>query len=154
MPTTQIYFVETKSDEQKRLLCRWVEHFYEEGRKVQVVTDGALGAQQLDQLLWTFSQASFVPHRIVSSPNQPPGREAVAVTAGEVPLEGYHVVVCDGPVSREFLGRFPLALHFVLLDDAQRREHSRALWQWAREQGHTVRHIPQGAGVSPLSGPP
>ena len=64
MPPSQIYFVETPSEGQRRLLCQWVERFYEEGKRVQVVVDSTMAAQHLDQMLWTFSQESFVPHSI------------------------------------------------------------------------------------------
>lgn len=155
MRIPKIYFAETKRDEQKRLLCRWVEHFYEEGRKVQVVTDGTLNAQQLDQMLWTFSQSSFIPHRIVHPQDQRPWMEPVVITVGEVLSSGHEVLVCDIPVSPDFMGRYSLVLHFVLLDDMEQRKHSRILWQSARDRGLFVQHVPYSSAVSvPSLSPP
>jgi len=66
--TSRLIFVETRSNEKRATLCRQVEGFYEKGQHVLVVTDSTLAAQHLDQMLWTFSQESFVPHRIVTQP--------------------------------------------------------------------------------------
>ncbi len=143
MAGTYIYFVATKTKEQRVVLCRWVERFYEDGKRVQVVVDSPQAAQHMDQLLWSFSQSSFIPHRIISSRSAGDIVEPVAITVGEVFLEGFDVLVCDGRPNLGFMGRYPLAVHFVLLDDIEQRQESRMLWQTAREQGFQLEHVAQ-----------
>ncbi|HQN18304.1 MAG TPA: DNA polymerase III subunit chi [Syntrophobacteraceae bacterium] len=141
MPQTIVFFVETRTDEQSVALCRWVDHFYEQGKRVQVVASSSVAAQHLDQLMWTFAQGSFIPHRIGSSGQPGLAVEPVIITVGEAPVKGAAVVLSDGPLSLDFMQGFDTVVHFVLLDDAEKRLNSRSLWQAARERGIQVNHI-------------
>jgi DNA polymerase III subunit chi len=141
MSQTIIYFVETKTEEQLLVLCQWVDHFYEQGKRVQIAASSSVAAQHLDHLLWTFAQASFIPHRIRSSPESGGGIERVIITIGEAPVNGATVLVSDGPVGLKLMQRYDYAVHFILLDDPERRQNSRSLWQAAREEGMQVNHI-------------
>jgi DNA polymerase-3 subunit chi len=144
MPSV-IYFVETTSAQKRATLCRWVERFYREGKKVQVVTDSTMAAQHVDQMLWTFSDVSFIPHAIVT--HEPDGtvREAVLITTGVRRLAGYPVLVADAAVDLDFMLGFPIGVHFVLTDAPERRQESRLLWQSAKERGAHLEHVPQTA---------
>ena len=137
----RLIFVETRSTEKHVTLCRQVERFYEEGQRVLVVTDSTLAAQHLDQMLWTFSQESFVPHRIVTRQGKEPPIEPVVIETSPVFLPGFQVVVADSPVPMEFLAQFASAVHFVLTDDPEQRQESRLLWQAARDQGWSLQHV-------------
>ncbi len=145
-----IYFVETRANEQRSLLCRWVECLYEAGRRIQVIADSTISAQHLDQLLWTFSQASFVPHRIHTKDASEEDLEPVVITVGEVRLDGFEILICDGQVGLEFMLLYPIALHFVLQDDDEKRQESRLLWQKARGEGVELHHMPYASAAKPL----
>jgi len=147
MPETEILFVETRASEQRNLLCRWVERFYEDGKRAQVAADSTMAAQVLDQLLWTFSQPSFIPHRIFTTRDVLPAVEPVVITVGETPLEDFDVLVCDGPVHLELMAHYPMVVHFVLVDDPEKKQESRMLWQTARDRGFRLRHVPAAAGA-------
>ena len=137
-----IYFVETRANEQRQTLCRWVERFHEEGRKVQIVSDSTMAAQHLDQLLWTYSEGSFIPHRVFNAKSLDSPPEPVVITIGEVLLEGYEVLICDGPARLDFMKQYAVAVHFILRDDEGRKQESRLLWQSARDQGVQLHHVP------------
>lgn len=151
MPDHLIYFVETQAEKQRVLLCRWIERFYERGRKVQVVVDSSQAAQYIDHLLWTFSEESFIPHRIAGTGGGEAGSDPVVITVGESRLDGFDVLVCDGSVQFEFMSRFPEVVHFVLTDDSEKKQESRLMWQRAREKGFHLRHVSKAEG---LHGPP
>ena len=146
MISSSICFVETDSRDQRGCLCRWVERFYGEGKKVQIATDSTMAAQHLDQMLWTFSQSSFIPHRTVAAGTAGPFMEPVVITVGELKLEGFDVLVCDGPVELEFVRHYPLVLHFILMDDPEKKQASRLMWQRAKDQGFDLRHLSRSAG--------
>lgn len=68
MPEVTFYVLPT-SDSRGRLLfvCRLLEKLHRENLlPVYVTVADDVEAQQLDDLLWTFRQGSFVPHRCVS----------------------------------------------------------------------------------------
>ncbi len=142
MADTIIYFAETKTAEQALAVCHWVEHCYDQGKRVQVLAGSAPAAQNLDQLLWTFAQGSFIPHRIIGTVPAGAMAEPVIITMGEIPLDGFAVLVCDGPAGLEFMLHYQWVVHFVLLDNAERRQESRSLWQQLRDQGIRTAHVP------------
>jgi DNA polymerase III subunit chi len=141
MSPTIIYFVETKTEEQLLALCQWVDYFYEEGKRIQIVASSSAAAQHLDHLLWTFAQSSFIPHRISSSTGSSPGIERVIITTEEVAVKGATVLISDGPVGLDFMRLYEYVVHFVFLDDPEKRHGSRSLWQTAREEGMQVNHV-------------
>ena len=141
MSQTHLYFIETRSNEQRHLLCHLVDFLYENGKRIQILADSTMAAQHLDGLLWTFSQESFIPHRVLPSNVTGAVPEPVVITVGEKVREGYPVLVCDGTTRPEFIKWFPCAIHFVLMDDPDRRQGSRLLWQTTRDQGFQVHHV-------------
>ena len=58
---TQIYFYSGSNDKLKTT-CRLCAKAVQQGMKVMVYTPDAALIEQLDELLWTFSPTSFVPH--------------------------------------------------------------------------------------------
>lgn len=55
----------------EQLACRIAEKAYRLGHGVYIHTQSPQQAQQMDQLLWTFKQNSFVPHGIVGDSPDP-----------------------------------------------------------------------------------
>lgn len=146
-------FVETKAAEQRSLLCRWVEHFHDAGKKVQVLTDSGLAAQHLDQMLWTFSQSSFIPHRVLSGQDTSDVREPVVITVGEVHVPGCEVLICDGSARLDFMLLYPVVIHFIILEDQDRRGESRLLWQRGKDRGVELRHVAYAANLPRVAWP-
>jgi DNA polymerase-3 subunit chi len=54
------------SREKHKYACRIVQKAYSRGLRVYVHMDDPAQCEQLDSLLWTFSQGSFIPHSICS----------------------------------------------------------------------------------------
>ena len=150
MPATKIIFVETRTAEKRALLCRWAERFYEEGHRVQILTASTMAARHLDELLWTFSQGSFVPHRIISAPPPQAISEPVVITTANIELDQFDILLADEPADLDSMGRRRQAVHFVLLDDPEKRQESRLLWQSAKQRGFQLQHIPYSSNTKPV----
>lgn len=58
---TQIYFYSGSNDKLKTT-CRLCAKAVQQGMRVMVYTPDAALIEQLDELLWTFSSTSFIPH--------------------------------------------------------------------------------------------
>jgi DNA polymerase IIIc chi subunit len=143
MPDTLIYFVETRANEKHQLLCHVVEHFYEKRKNIQIVAGSMKASEDLDNLLWTFSKTSLIPHRILgpdhsNSVNEP----AVVITEDERPLENYEILVYDGMMNLEFIKSYLWVVHFIIMNDPGKRKESRNLYKSARDQGFQLQHIP------------
>ena len=64
-----------------RFACRLIEKIYKQGHRVFVRLDSLPDVQDFDQLLWTFSQRSFVPHAMESATDV----DEVPVVIGQCP---------------------------------------------------------------------
>jgi DNA polymerase-3 subunit chi len=52
--------------------CSLTERAYLQGLRVALLCDTAADAEAIDELLWTFSERSFVPHELTRRCGSPP----------------------------------------------------------------------------------
>ncbi|NJO17227.1 MAG: DNA polymerase III subunit chi [Thioploca sp.] len=65
MPQIDFYILHTPvRSERDRLACRLVDKAWHQGYRVYIHTPSLIQAKQLDDLLWTFKDTSFLPHDI------------------------------------------------------------------------------------------
>jgi DNA polymerase-3 subunit chi len=63
VPRVDFYILSQQAPDARALLaCRLAEKIYKLGHTAYIHTTSAEQGQQLDDLLWTFRQGSFVPH--------------------------------------------------------------------------------------------
>lgn len=136
-----IYFIEARINGKHRLLCRIVEHFYDKGKKVQMIAHSDQMAQVLDKVLWSFSQDTFIPHKIATSKESNSLTEPVIITVGEDKLDNYEILIYDEMVNLEFANNYSHIIHFVVTDDPDLRNASRSIWKKAKENNIHVQHI-------------
>lgn len=69
MARVDFYILETPpGPEAERYACRLAARAFAADHRVYVVVDDAQRAEALDDLLWTFSDVSFVPHARIGTP--------------------------------------------------------------------------------------
>lgn len=116
--------------------CRLAEKIFKDGHQVYINTTSGQQLKQLDDLLWTFRQGSFLPHAVCTS-NEP---EAAPILLG-------HAIEPDGPSDvlvnlaediPAFFSRFSRVTELVSGDDTQ-REMARTHYKFYKDRGYTVR---------------
>ena len=85
MPGQVDFYVrpEASPDALETFACRLVETVWQRGHRVLVLAASEAAARRLDDLLWTFRDESFVPHRRVGADDPAPAepvREPVIVS--------------------------------------------------------------------------
>jgi DNA polymerase-3 subunit chi len=67
MPEQIDFYILASTDTTSKLICvcKVVSKAYKQGLKVYVQSENAAQVEALDQLLWSFSPASFIPHTII-----------------------------------------------------------------------------------------
>ena len=124
-------------DERLRFACRLAEKAVDQGNRVYVQTGSHAEAQRLDELLWTFSDRSFLAHEVVDG--NPPSHERVMVLLGDA----------DAPVTHRQLlinlaDRLPSDVTVYeriaeIVDiDPERKRLSRERYKQYRERGCTL----------------
>ena len=119
----------------EQLTCKLTEKAYKQGHKVYINTASEQQLKQLDDLLWTFRDGSFLPHARYN-----------AADADEQPILLGHAIEPDGPcdvlvnLSNDipaFFSRFDRVAELVAGDNVQ-REAARARYRYYKDRGYTL----------------
>ena len=115
--------------------CRLIEKIYKQGNRVFVLLDTLPDVQSFDQLLWTFSQGSFVPH--VTENATDVGEAPVVI--GQRPSDARaHVLVNLGQAAPEEAHQFPRVAEVIAQDDGSKAA-GRARFRQYRERGFELK---------------
>lgn len=118
--------------------CRIAEKavLHEQHVFIRPASDGE--ARQLDELLWTFSQGSFVPHRVVTGAEQEQPPEPVLIGHGAEPVsERWDLLINLSGDVPEFFSRYARVAEVVDADD-ERRARGRERYRYYRDRGYTL----------------
>ena len=94
-------------------------------------------AARLDEVLWTFSQGSFVPHRVVTDTQEAPGEEPVLIGTDLVIAEPCEVLINLAPEVPEFFSRYDRVAEIVDADSG-RRDAGRGRYKYYRDRGYEL----------------
>jgi DNA polymerase III subunit chi len=133
------YILANDSDDARlRLACKIVDKATQLDHHVFVHSTSDEEARQMDELLWTFSQGSFIPHRIVRAELPEPPREPVLIGVNQPPAPGrWDVLVNLAAEVPEFFSRYQRVAEVVDANPA-RREQSRERYRFYRDRGYTL----------------
>jgi len=138
---TQVDFYVLKSssdDAWLRLACRIAEKALLKEKHVFIHTDKPPHSQRLDEVLWTFSPGSFVPHRIVDDDNTADASEPVLIGTGSEPTgERWDVLINLGNEVPEFFSRYDRIAE-VVDGNTERREFGRKRFRFYRDRGYKL----------------
>ena len=136
---TEILFVEVTTNRLEFRVCELAEGIYARGERLQILAPDSAQASRLDDLLWSFRPDSFIPHGLLKPAGANPTLPVV-LTTREEPVPGIRHLIMLELASPEFTRSFVEAIHFVVVDNRERREASRRYWVQLREAGFTLRH--------------
>ncbi len=133
MPRVDFYITEDKQpDARLRLACRVVEKGYHAEQQVVVWCGDAATLARMDDLLWTFSDSSFVPHDVVTA-DTPDAGAPVALTTDTLPTRPGELLVnlaADVPAVWQQYQRIA-----EILDGGATRAAGRERFRYYREHG-------------------
>ncbi len=133
------FYVLAGSDSGQRLrfACRLVEKAWLKRHRVRVRLEAGGDLESFDQLLWTFSDRSFVPHRRVGAPDDAaaPARPTVVIADGDEAdaADGDVLVNLSSAVPADFGAWARIAE--VVDADSGRRSLGRERYRTYRERG-------------------
>lgn len=138
MTQVDFYILSSESDEARlTFACRLAEKAMNNSRRVYIHSASSNEGNKLDKLLWTFSQGSFVPHRIADA-DAAEALEPVLIGFGEAPAEAPRDVMINltGDVP-EFFSSFTRVAEVV--DEAPERKSSgRERYRYYRDRGYPL----------------
>ncbi|MBT8092156.1 MAG: DNA polymerase III subunit chi [Gammaproteobacteria bacterium] len=131
------FYVLQRADERWRRLfaCRLAEKAYRLDHTVYLHTMTHADALQLDELLWTFRDGSFVPHALADDTDSTPAPVTIGCNADIGETRDVLINLCDEVPA--FADKFARVAELVTSDDECRRL-SRQRFVEYRGKGHSI----------------
>jgi DNA polymerase-3 subunit chi len=137
VPETKVdFYLLNATDARTRLTtaCRLAEKACDQGLHVAVRTASPAETAELDELMWTFSDRSFVPHGVWPAEPEFAAATPVLIASGELPDSHRDVLINLGADAPGNVVDFARICEIVAGDeDAKRR--ARARWRAYRDSG-------------------
>lgn len=126
----------TGEQSRRQFACRLAEKAYRLDNTVHIVTTDRHSAQQMDDLLWTFRDGSFVPHEVVGqdSADMP---APVSIDVKAEPPRSCDLLINLSDDIPSSAGSFPRVAEIVTSDE-DARARSRKRYVDYRDRGHTL----------------
>jgi DNA polymerase III subunit chi len=101
--------------------CRLTEKAYLNDLKIVIVSDTLADAQALDELLWTFNERSFIPHKVCLDAQSVDPATAVHLTV-DTAMPAADLLVNLARRLPAQLQRYPRIAEVIDADEERRRE--------------------------------
>ena len=128
------YIIENEDPASRlRLALRLTEKAHQRGHRIYLNAQSEEEARSLDEQLWTFRAASFLPHALVTeSP-----AEQICIGWGQEPEGHDDLLINLQPAVPAFVGRFQRVAELVNREPA-RLQALRASWRHYKDRGYAV----------------
>jgi DNA polymerase-3 subunit chi len=136
MPTFDFYIIEeSQVNARLRLTCRLIEKAYKNRHRIYVHADTEKTAHQLDEMLWTYREDSFLPHNLYGDGPEPapPIQIGFAVT----PEKQRDILINLSPDVPVFYPQFARVLE-IISNDAAIQAAGREHYKQYRADGHPI----------------
>ena len=134
MTLVGFYVVQTQGQGQRlQVAARLVDKAFQRGHKIFINAADEPQARELDQLLWSFRPASFLPHGLHGQEQS----DAIAIGWGQDPAEHNDLLINLHPNIPPFFSRFRRVAEVVTQDPAS-LEALRASWRFYKERGYQL----------------
>ncbi len=136
---TQVDFYLLPGEQRQQLMhfaCRLADKAYRLGHRVYIHTESAEQTRQLDELLWTFQQDSFVPHAVFTETAESP--PPVQLGHDAEPDASHQVLINLATEVPLFFSRFERVAELVNAEESV-RHHSRERYSFYKARGYPLR---------------
>lgn len=120
----------------QRFACRLAEKAYRLDNTVHIHATDRQSVQQIDDLLWTFRDGSFVPHEVLGNPGNE-GPAPITIGCDSAPARACDLLINLSDDIPPIADAFPRVAEIVTSDE-DARTRSRQRFVDYRERGHTL----------------
>jgi DNA polymerase-3 subunit chi len=132
---TKVDFYVLASGAPELTACKLAEKAYGLGHRVYIHAASAEHGRQLDELLWTFRDGSFIPHECYRP--GVPGESPILIGHQEAPETDAEVLINLAPGVPLFFSRF-LRVAEIIGHDTQAKTHGRERYKFYRDRGYAL----------------
>jgi DNA polymerase III subunit chi len=136
MPRIDFYIVEEANSKTRwRLACRLIEKAYKNRNRVYVHMDNQADAHQLDELLWTYREDSFLPHNLYGDGPEP--APPIQIGFNVKPDKHKDILLNLSKQVPDFYLQFARILEIVS-GDTDTQNAAREHYRYYRSQNHDI----------------
>jgi DNA polymerase-3 subunit chi len=140
---TNIFFIVLNSAVKSRIVCDLTEKCYLDNQRVIIYAENENECKNLDMLLWTWKQQSFIPHVFLDSLSEP-HPEPVIITSRIEANADYSTLLLADPLPLAVISQFSIVIDFAEKYEAQALESSRERFKIYRDQNFKIDTMPPG----------
>jgi DNA polymerase-3 subunit chi len=135
MPKVNFYLLKQNTEQARAVLaCRLAEKLLKQKLPVQILVSSLAAASVLDQLLWSFSADSFVPHALCSDPLNM--ETPVTITWDQQPCSATYLLNLTTAIPINHAALDTIAE--IIVNDEAAKTHSRQLWNTYKQLGYPL----------------
>ena len=101
--------------------CRLTEKAYLRDLRIVILTESLADARELDELLWTFNERSFIPHKICLDEQSVDPSTPVHLALQSSPVPAADLLVNLAQSMPQQLERYPRIAEIIDADEGRRR---------------------------------
>lgn len=137
MTRIDFYILENASTPQaaELFICRLAEKAFNRDHSIYINTPSAETAENLDNLLWTFREGSFIPHRLHHQPH--PAACPVIIGYDHEPQQLAELMINHSQAIPSFFSRFDRVAEIVSGDE-EARNQARERFRFYRDRGYEL----------------
>jgi len=122
------------------MACRVADKAFRNGHRVYVLASDGRQAEELDQLMWTFSQGSFTPHETYAGTIENE-QTPILIGTGDAPESWHDILITLTEDVPPFFSRFERVIEIVGQDENQKK-NARDRFRFYRDRGYALQSHP------------
>lgn len=132
---TQIHFYILSDENHLLFTCRLLEKNYKQKRRMYIHTDNQKKAHDIDELLWTYRDDSFLPHHLYNEgPDNPP---PIQIGFNYTPEKHRDILINLSETVPEFYSQFACVFE-VVPSDAVLQQAARVRYRHYQTQKNEI----------------
>ena len=141
--SAEIVFIVLNSAVKSRIVCDLAEKCYLNNQRVVIYMKSEEDCKEIDSLLWTWKQQSFIPHKCLESLSVSQNEPIVLTTSIES-VADYDTVLLVDPLPMETVSQFSTVIEFAEKYDTQGIELSRKRYKLYKDQNFNIKTLRPG----------
>lgn len=133
---TRVDFYILEDNQRDQFVCRLAEKIYSQGKTVYIHTEGDEKSREIDQLLWSFREGSFVPHHCDCDPGEHQ-TSPVEIGSGELGEHHNEVLINLAAEVPLIFSRFERVAEIIPEGDPDRTS-GRERFRFYRDRGYPL----------------
>jgi DNA polymerase-3 subunit chi len=131
------FYLLTTSNDKDRLLfvCRLVEKIYKQQHRIYIHAENQTIAHQVDELLWTYREDSFLPHNLYGEGPDP--APPIQIGYNVAPEKQRDILINLNSTAPEFYKQFARVLE-IISNDTTAQAVARERYKFYRAEGNDI----------------